>query len=97
MRTGRRAKDELCRVHDDAGAHLVRSLRHPPGFDPRARRVLDHAEGGDRRGRIDRVDQILREVSVGAVLLPPLVRWGLWGWSVGIQARWGERGMRARW
>ena len=62
---------ELRRVHHDAGAHLVRPLRHPPGVDPRARRVLDHAEGDDHRRRIDRVDEILGEVPVGAVVDEP--------------------------
>ena len=62
---------ELRRIHDDAGTDLVRPLRHPPGVDPRARRVLDHAEGHDRRRRIDRVDEILGEVAVGAVVDEP--------------------------
>jgi hypothetical protein len=49
----------------------VRPLRDPPGVDPSTRRVLDDAEGDDHGRRVDRVDEILREVSVGAVVDEP--------------------------
>jgi hypothetical protein len=62
---------ELRRIHHDAGTDIVRAVRHQPHVDARARRVLDRAEGDDNRPPIDRVDEILREVPVGAFVDEP--------------------------